>query len=109
MSTIMSHGDCSEITGILAGLAHAELAVIRHHIPGNGAALAGGTDYLNYIFRISAAGAKTFCQSDSLSYDFPFPVYAATKLCLRAWDYMIWDLVSFLFQCALPGKSRHFV
>ena len=66
VGAVAAHADGAEITGILARLAHALLAVVRHHVGGDGTLLAGRIDHLNHVGGIFALGALSFRQADSL-------------------------------------------
>ena len=52
IGTVMSHGNSTEITGILACLSHTLLAVVGYDVAGDGAALTCGADNLHNVLRI---------------------------------------------------------
>ena len=111
MGAVMTDGDRSEVTGALAGLAHAEPAVVGHGIRGNGTLLAGRTDHLDHIVRLLiriCRGAKPLRQTDPLPHDLTFLVNAAPILRDGSRDQLIYQrILRFLRQIIVPRQTRN--
>ena len=106
---VVTHGDGSKITGILAGLSHTLAAVICDNIGRNGTLLAGCVNDLNHIGTVSSCRALAFCQTDSLLDDLTLLVNTAAVAGLRARNHIIWDLIPFFLQISLPCSFRDLI
>ena len=93
VSAVAAHADCAEITGILAGLTHALLAVVRHHIGGDGTLLAGRVDDLNHVGGVFALGAFSLRQAHSLPDDLTLFINTAAVSRLGTRDNLIGNVV----------------
>ena len=106
---VVTHGDGSKITGILAGLSHTLTAVIRNNVGRNGTLLTGCINDLNHIGTVSACRALALCQTDSLLNDLTLFVDTAAVAGLRAGDHIIGDLIPFFLQISLPCGFRDLI
>jgi hypothetical protein len=99
--------DRAELTGIDAGFAHAETAVIRNSISGKRTFFAGRADYLNDVLRLrDSIRALRQGETDSLLDKFSLFVDTAAISCSGTGNDLIDKLfLVFLVQLAIPCKS----
>lgn len=107
--TIVTDGNSSEITGLFTGFCQTSLTQVGNYVAGgNRTFLAGGVDNLYNVAALSGTGTLSFCQSDSLSDNFPFLVNTAAETRFGPGNHIVGNILFFLVQFTGKCQLSHF-
>src|SRR5699024_5298855 len=109
MGPVSSLFDCSEFTCVDTCFSKTVLTVFSHCITGNRTVLTRRINDLNNISIILFTRRLSFCQTNSLTYDFSFFVNTASKLRKRSRNQSACNVIPLFFQFSFKSQPRHFI